>query len=245
MSQAPATAILLEDDAIAAEVLTHQLQRLGFAVVAFDRLSTLHEGLAASLPATVALIDLGLPDGDGGTALPWLRPHCQMLLATSADWTATSRQMRINTGFDGCLDKPCSLVALQAALATVKPAEAAVRAMPETDTEPRLLPVFDDAMALSALGSLAAVRSLRGLFREELQSLAPQIAAAETSQQWAALRPLLHRLAASSGFVGARALKAAVTDLHTSLSPEAGARLNVAVAACLEALSQASERYES
>lgn len=235
-SPAVARAILLEDDAIACEVLSRQLQRLGFVVFAYDRLGTLQQNLARCLPAQVALIDLSLPDGDGGTAVPWLRPHCDWLVATSADWTDVGRQARLAAGFDACLVKPCSQATLCAALAVSSAIEGGTPTSPEPSIDASNLPVFDDAMALSALGAMTAVQSMRGLFRDELLSVLSQLQAAATAQTWIEQRPVLHRLAASSGFVGAKALQAAVVELQTSLSDEAGRRVLMAVERCLAAL---------
>lgn len=246
MGESPvvARAILLEDDAIASEVLSRQLQRLGFVVFAYDRLGTLQPDLSRCLPAAIALIDLSLPDGDGGTALPWLRSRCARLVATSADWTNASRQSRLAAGFDACLEKPCSQAALCAALAIDSATEGDTPTSPAPSTDALNLPVFDDAMSLSALGSMTAVQAMRGLFREELLSLLQQLQTAATTQAWIEQRPVLHRLAASSGFVGAKALQAAVVELQTSLSGEAGQRLLMAVQACLAALAAGPSHSE-
>ncbi|AVP97799.1 hypothetical protein C7S18_11590 [Ahniella affigens] len=236
MGQSPpiARAILLEDDAIASEVLTRHLQALGFTVFAYDRLSNLQRGLPDCLPATVALIDLAVPDGDGGTALLWLRGHCGTIVATSADWTPASEQARLESGFAACLGKPCSLPMLRSALVT---AAGPVGMLTERDAQGSTLMVFDDAAALSALGNVDAVLAMRGLFRDELLSLQPQLLTAAATGAWTHQRSNLHRLAASSGFVGAKALQAAVHDLQASMHPEAGNRVLAAVAACLAALS--------
>lgn len=243
-SPAVAKAILLEDDAIASEVLSRQLQRLGFVVFAYDRLDTLQQNLARCLPAKVALIDLSLPDGDGGSALPWLRSHCAKLVATSADWTNVSRQSRLAAGFDVCLEKPCNQAELCAALAIDSATAGNMPTSPKPNPATSILPVFDDALALSALGSMTAVQAMRGLFRDELLSLVSQLQAAATAQTWIEQRPVLHRLAASSGFVGAKALQAAVVELQTSLSDEAGRRLLMAVQACLAALAAGPSHSE-
>lgn len=237
LSSANLRVILLEDDAVAAEVLSHHLQALGYHVFGFDRLATLRQDGHACLPAAVALLDLSLPDGSGLDALPLLRGQCRRLIATSADWSAESEQRMRAAGFDACLAKPCTREALAALLTQDSSALNLVceATIPTAWSAP--LPILDDAQAARTLGSSQAVFAMRVLFRDELLGMQARLQAAATQTDPEPERALLHRLAASAGFVGATALKAAVARRQAERSPASEQALQAAVVDCLQALS--------
>ncbi len=105
--------LVLEDDQRIADGLAAHLGRLGHAV---DHAGTLAAGWAAlrSEPFDLLLLDLGLPDGDGGNLLARLRtapagglpdPHLPVLVMTARDEVA-ARIAALDQGADDYVGKP-------------------------------------------------------------------------------------------------------------------------------------------
>ena len=115
--------LVLEDDAGIAGGLCSNLQQRGYAV---DVCATLASAWAAlcSEPFDLVLLDLGLPDGDGGALLQRLRqspggpgrlpdPLTPVLIMTARDQVA-DRICGLDLGADDYLVKPFDLDELQA-----------------------------------------------------------------------------------------------------------------------------------
>jgi DNA-binding response OmpR family regulator len=99
--------LVVEDNEKMAALLARLLADNGFTV---DCVGTVEEAEAAIDTATydAILLDLGLPDGDGGALLRHLRRSGQMipvLVATARD-TVTQRVSTLNEGADDYLVKP-------------------------------------------------------------------------------------------------------------------------------------------
>ena len=105
--------LVVEDDERIASGLAAHLGRQGHAV---DHAATLAAGWAAlrGEPFDLVLLDLGLPDGDGGTLLARLRaapaeslpdPHTPVLVMTARDEVA-SRIAALDLGADDYVTKP-------------------------------------------------------------------------------------------------------------------------------------------
>ena len=149
------------------------------------------------------LIDAHLPDGSGTDLLRELRAIGLQApaLAHTAESGSVLHEQLLASGFCDVLRKPMSLGALHAALR--RHLGASHR------------PVWDDAMALAALGDKPEqVAALRGLFLDELPGQRTRIASAASKGDEYAVREELHRLSASCGFVGATELAAAVRALR-------------------------------
>ena len=116
-SAAPLRVLIVEDDASNAEVLSLVLEMAGHQV---STAATAKEALvrAASDQPAVVLLDLGLPDGDGGSITSELRrslPAGARIIITSGTLVDTAEAKRL--GVDGVLGKPFDPERLLAVLA--------------------------------------------------------------------------------------------------------------------------------
>ena len=96
--------LLIEDDPTIAEPLREGLTREGFTVELVD---TGAAGLAAA-PADVVLLDLGLPDLDGGVVCRELRERSEqpIIIVVSARGDEIDRVMLLEMGADDYVVKP-------------------------------------------------------------------------------------------------------------------------------------------
>ena len=99
--------LLIEDESRIVELLSAALNRAGFIV---DPVGTCHEGGAAlsCMPYDAAILDLGLPDGDGLNLLRCVRAggnKVPILILTARD-AVESRVCGLDNGADDYLIKP-------------------------------------------------------------------------------------------------------------------------------------------
>ncbi len=208
--------LLVEDDPVSLVFLRAALEALPATV---DAAASMAEALTVAAGHDLWLIDANLPDGSGAALLAQLRAtstSTPALAHTADDSPALAQRLR-EAGFDGVVVKPVAAAELQAkvrsALGLSLPAGSAV----PRDSGIAVLPLWNDAAALAALnGNRDAVARLRTLFLAELPGQCERIAAALRSGDIEAARGELHRLKASSGFVGAARLQAAAGRLNES-----------------------------
>lgn len=213
--------LLVEDDPT-----THEFMRLALEALPATVLGARSQAQALAVAQTLdlCLVDANLPDGRGEELLGRLRARQPQLpaLAHTADHSPARHAALCASGFAAVIIKPVSAAALgqavRSALGLGRPLpQAAVRVCSDD------LPVWDDASALAALGGNPAhLRSLRGLFLQELDGQAMAIATALAAGDWAGAHQQLHRLRASSGLVGAARLQAAAQTLDTTLPDLSG-----------------------
>jgi DNA-binding response OmpR family regulator len=223
----PARLLLVEDDAVSRGFLTLALQSMPATVV--DVATCAAQALAHSRDAAhnLWLLDANLPDASGEqllVALRELRPAIPALCLT-AEVDPERLDRLLDAGFVEVLQKPLTIAALHAA---VRRALAGTGAGGGVD-----VPVWDDAMALRALGgNAAAVQAMRGLFVAELPRQAEAIARAIATGDFDAARAELHKLKASCGFVGSPRLRDAVNALFAAADdPQSFRRFREQVAA--------------
>jgi DNA-binding response OmpR family regulator len=99
--------LIVEDEARIAEIVRGALARDGFAVDVVDRCADAREALAVN-PYDAAILDLGLPDGDGLALLKELRRggnSVPVLVLTARD-AVEHRVAGLDTGADDYLVKP-------------------------------------------------------------------------------------------------------------------------------------------
>jgi len=213
--------LLVEDDPT-----THEFMRVALEALPATVLGARSQAEALVLAETfdLCLVDANLPDGGGADLLQRLRVRQPQLpaLAHTADHSPALHAALCAAGFAAVVIKPVTAAALrQAALGALdihEPLPAA--AVRECSNE---LPVWDDATALVALGGNAAhLQTLRKLFLQELDTQAAAITAALAGNDWAAAHQHLHRLRASTGFVGAARLQAAAQTLDVALPDLSG-----------------------
>ena len=107
--------LIIEDESRLAEILKGELGRAGFAVDAVG-LSRQAEAALASVPYDAAILDLGLPDGDGLSLLGELRSsgsRIPILILTARD-AVEDRVSGLNAGADDYLVKPFAMAELVA-----------------------------------------------------------------------------------------------------------------------------------
>lgn len=194
--------LLVEDDPVSAAFLRDAASELPAAVRVAGSLAEARQVIAA-VAFDLWLVDAHLPDGQGETLLDATTGAAAALAHTAADDTAT-RERLLAAGFLEVLCKPVAVSHLHAALRRHLP-------MPVHRVGDADLPDWNDAGARAALGDAAHVDVLRELFRRELPAQRARIVAAVGDA--AAMRGELHRLAASSGFVGADRLRDTVRRL--------------------------------
>ncbi len=193
--------LLLEDDPVSAAFLRQALALLPAQVEHAGTLAAARR--MADAGQALWLFDARLPDGSGADLLAELRAlglAVPALALTAEDQPAALERLH-SAGFLRVLAKPVSGEALRAAVRL---------ALPPGKTTP----VWDDAMALAALGGeLPSVRALRELFLAELPGQASDISNALAQGDLPRAQAQLHRLKASCGLVGAGALLVAVQAL--------------------------------
>jgi CheY-like chemotaxis protein len=230
--------LLVEDEPVSRAVLEAAVERCGVAV---DTADCLQAALSKAALARHALwlIDAHLPDGSGIDLLAELRSidAGPVAIAHTASLDADIHRRLRNAGFVDVMVKPVSADQVGGVLRAwlTLPACAPATALqidpaPEQDEAP----LWDDAGALRALsGNREHVAALRALFVAELPAVAERIAVATRRRDHAALRPELHRLHASCGFVGASRLGSAARILEMQCNATALRRFETAVHATL------------
>lgn len=202
--------LLVEDHEALAEALAGALRRGGFAV---DRAAGLEEAreLAALAGHDLALLDLGLPDGDGMTLLAeWRAAGTMPVIVLTARDALADRLAGLDGGADDYLVKP------------VAPEELIARCRAVLRRPGQRLGTVLEAGALS-LDTRQRVASLGGvpltLGRRELGALEQLLRRQGQVVARGALEEALYSL---DDAVTPNALEAAVSRLRRALGPEAG-----------------------
>ena len=152
------TILIVEDSLFACEALRMMALRSGARIRRADCLATAHRHLKVYRPS-IAIIDLGLPDGSGAELieeLACMSPRLPVLLGTSGD--DFSETLAIAAGADGFLAKPvASLAVFQEAILAHLPSELhppGMRLLPVDQITPDPMSLRDDlAHAAEALAA--------------------------------------------------------------------------------------------
>ena len=220
--------LLVEDDPTSRAFLQAATESLPAHV---DGAATMAEALAlaARHDYTLWLVDAHLPDGSGSALLARLRAHAPSVpaIAHTASRDRGEHDALRAAGFVATIAKPLSatdwLAAIRAVLAADDASDAtATNESGETVADLAAIPVWDDAIALSALaGNADSVNALRRLFLDELPGVRDALEQAARRHDLDDMRAHLHRLRASCGFVGAMRLDAAASMLRDAPLSEA------------------------
>lgn len=218
--------LIADDDPVSLRFLATAVAGLGCSVVVAanaDEADTALDWASFEL----LLLDRRMPGRGGAELLAGLRARGIALpaLATTAEVTpAIAAELRA-AGFAGVIGKPVTLAELTRALAPYL--DAPSLDVPSALADPSApacgaangLALLEDDAALLAVGSDAeALGALRRLFAQELSELETHWSAdAQAVEQ-----ERLHRLRASCGFCGARALGEAALRLEQALRSHAG-----------------------
>jgi CheY-like chemotaxis protein len=154
------TVLVVEDSRFASEAVRLMCLRSGARIRRADCIGSAERHLNVYRP-TVAIIDLGLPDGSGLDLIARMhamRPRVPILLGTSGADRETAQQYSIAAGADGFLPKPIeSLARFQEAILDLLPEElrpALAGPVDHDRIEPDLIALREDlthAIALLAL----------------------------------------------------------------------------------------------
>ena len=218
--------LIADDDPVSLHFLATAVAGLGCSVVVAANADEAETALGwASFE--LLLLDRRMPGRGGAELLAGLRARgiAVPALATTAEVTpAIAAELRA-AGFAGVIAKPVTLAELSRALAPYldKSRLDAPSAPADAPTPSRGaangLALLEDDSALLAVGSDAqALRALRRLFAQELSELETRWSA----DAHAVEQERLHRLRASCGFCGARALGDAALRLEQALRSHAG-----------------------
>lgn len=203
--------LLVEDDAVSAAFLREALTALPARV---DHAANLAQAtrLANDHNYDLWLVDANLPDGQGER---WLLSQRRLGRTTTAlALTAELFRERLDSlqaaGFSEVLQKPITVAALHAAVRRVFSLYPATPLAHCGEKQP----LWDEATALRALGNNPqALIALRNLFLQELPKQHAEIIAALEGGDIAAAKNILHKLKASTAFVGAARLAQAIQNL--------------------------------
>lgn len=217
MTEALPRLLLVEDDAVSRQFLMEALRALPAEV---DAAASIAEAsaIAARHSHALWLVDAHLPDGDGVECLTRLRAiddATPAVAITAETWKQEFDRLEAG-GFVEVLQKPTTMHALQANVRRL--AGLGTQAIADAPS-PRCgkRPVWDDDTALAAVaGSADTLHALRDLFLAELPEHRLHLHQAQNRGDAQAIRALVHRLTASSGFVGAARLHDAVLALSRS-----------------------------
>lgn len=207
--------LLIEDDTVSARYLCDALSALP-AAVDHARSLAAATALVQHTHYTLWLVDANLPDGRGENWLGQQRDGGQVTpaLALTAETDRDRHECLMSAGFVEVLPKPLPIAQLHAAVRRCLGEPQATRIAEPTGK----YPVWDEQQALSALGGdTAAVTALRGLFMAELPGQRNIILDAIARNDAGAACDVLHKLQASTAFVGAARLGRASRDLQRSL----------------------------
>lgn len=149
------TVLVVEDSRFACEAMRLMCLKSGARIRRADCLAAAHRHLRVYRPA-VAIVDMGLPDGNGAELIAELaaaNPRVGVILATSGD--AALEDAAMAAGADGFMEKPfLSLAAFQQMILSCLPEDArpvGPRVIPEDLVDPDLLAFNDDLAHVAQL----------------------------------------------------------------------------------------------
>jgi len=170
------TILLVEDSRYASEAMRMLCLRSGARLRRADSLRAARRHLQTYRP-TAAIIDLGLPDGNGVELIEDLAqalPRLPVILGFSG--ALEGEDMALAAGADGFLAKPLTRLAeFQETLLGLLPNHArtaALRALPDTEVTPDALALRDDLAHVSALLETGQDPVARAYSAQFLQALA-------------------------------------------------------------------------
>lgn len=229
--------LLVEDDPTSRAFLMAAIAAIPAEVDSADSVAAAL-ALANAQDYDLWLFDAHLPDGSGCDLLQRLRPRHPRTpaVAHTATQEPATLEALTQAGFLEVLVKPMPAAILRATirrLLGLPGSDPAAGHALEADGE---APVWDDEAASLALnGNHSHVRTLRGLFLQDLAQTGNRISAAMRRGDVVDAEHSLHKLRASCGFVGASRLAAAVHALQRQpLQVESQLRFEQAVSDTLD-----------
>ena len=129
--------LIVEDDRAVFRLLQSYLEREGYSVVNAETVASMRRTID-STPVSMVLLDVGLPDEDGWSALKWLRARSDLpIIMLTGKGEMTDKVVGLELGADDYLAKPFELRELLARIRTLQrrteKAAAATAAAPATE----------------------------------------------------------------------------------------------------------------
>lgn len=188
--------LVVEDDDISRKFMTEAISLLPLEWLACSGFSEAHR-LCRSHRFDLIISDINTADGCLYEHAGQLPDDCRKL-AVSAELTPACSVRLKALGVHETLAKPMTIADLHQAVA---------RLLESHDDGVMLLPVWDHAQALAALGHNERIlASLKEMFKQELPTMIDQVERAFTTGEFGEIQATLHKLKASCGFLGAKRL---------------------------------------
>jgi len=112
--------LIVEDDRSVFRLLQSYLEREGYSVVNAETVASMRR-LIESTPVSLVLLDVGLPDEDGWSALKWLRARSDIpIIMLTGKSEMTDKVVGLELGADDYLAKPFELRELLARIRTIQ-----------------------------------------------------------------------------------------------------------------------------
>jgi DNA-binding response OmpR family regulator len=112
--------LIVEDDRAVFRLLQSYLEREGYSVVNAETVASMRR-IIDSTPISMVLLDVGLPDEDGWSALKWLRARSDLpIIMLTGKGEMTDKVVGLELGADDYLAKPFELRELLARIRTLQ-----------------------------------------------------------------------------------------------------------------------------
>lgn len=200
--------LVVEDDDISRKFMTEAISLLPLEWLACSGFSEAHR-LCRSHRFDLIISDINTADGCLYEHAGQLPDDCRKL-AVSAELTPACSARLQTLGVHETLTKPMTIAALHQAVA---------RLLESHDDGLPILPVWDHAQALAALGHNERIlASLKDMFKQELPAMIDQVEHAFAAGEFDEIQATLHKLKASCGFLGAKRLLDACNRLDADIN---------------------------
>ena len=112
--------LIVEDDRAVFRLLQSYLEREGYSVINAETVASMRR-IVESTPISMVLLDVGLPDEDGWSALKWLRARSDLpIIMLTGKGEMTDKVVGLELGADDYLAKPFELRELLARIRTLQ-----------------------------------------------------------------------------------------------------------------------------
>ncbi len=112
--------LIVEDDRAVFRLLQSYLEREGYSVVNAETVASMRR-IVESTQVSMVLLDVGLPDEDGWSALKWLRARSDLpIIMLTGKGEMTDKVVGLELGADDYLAKPFELRELLARIRTIQ-----------------------------------------------------------------------------------------------------------------------------
>ncbi len=131
--------LIVEDDRAVLRMLQAYLEREGYSILHAETVAAMRRTYETT-PVGMVLLDVGLPDEDGWSALKWLRARSDLpIIMLTGKSEMTDKVVGLELGADDYLAKPFELRELLARIRTIqRRTEKAAASVPETSSDAKI-----------------------------------------------------------------------------------------------------------